>query len=95
MTQTLTTTTTAKAAPAGATGERRELGRYPTPHGERILYAQRVCGRVRVTDRPASPGGRSYLITRQVSSLAELDALLTDYLDQARLHGDCPMHVRW
>ncbi len=89
------TTITAKAAPTGATGERRELGRYPTPHGERVIYAQRVDGRVRITDRPAGPGGRAYLITRQVSSLAELDALLTDYLDQAARHGDCPMRARW
>ena len=48
-----------------------------------------------MTDRPAGPSGRAYLITRYVASLAELDALLTDYLDQARRHGDCPMHVRW
>lgn len=90
------TTTPPSVAPIGATGERRELGRYRTPHGERVIYAQRVCGRVRVTDRPAAAkGGRSYLIAPWVQTLAELDALLTDYLDQAARHGDCPMRARW
>jgi hypothetical protein len=91
MTHTPQTTT---AAPTGTAGERHQLARYPTPHGERTIYAQRVHGRVRVTDRPTTTG-RSYLITRHVASLAELNALLADYLDQASRHGDCPMHVRW
>ncbi len=87
--------TSAPVAPVGATGQRRELGRYPTSRGERVLYAQRVRGRVRVTDRPAADGGRSYLVAAWVQNLAELDALLTDYLDQAGRWGECPMRARW
>lgn len=94
MTVTSTSPTTASAT--RPPGQRHELGRYPTPRGERVIYAQRVHGRVRVTDRPATPRpGRSYLIAGWVQSLAELDALLLDYLDQAARHGDCPVRVRW
>jgi len=92
MTHTPHQTTT--AAPTGTAGERRALAHYPTAHGERTIYAQRVHGRVRVTDRPTT-SGRSYLITRHVACLAELNALLADYLDQAHRHGDCPMRVHW
>jgi hypothetical protein len=41
-------------------GERVELGRYNITAGTRILYGQRVNGIVRVTDRPASGGRRSF-----------------------------------
>jgi len=86
----------ATAAAATATiGPRKQLGRYPTPHGERVLLAQRVDGHVRVTDRPIARGGRSYVVTRWVQSLAELQALTTDYLSEAQRYGDCPMHCRW
>jgi hypothetical protein len=43
-------------------GERVELGRYRTVHGERILIGQGVCGVVRVSDVPASDRGRRYLV---------------------------------
>jgi hypothetical protein len=38
---------------------------------------------VRVTDRPATPGGRAYLVERGLETTAELDALIADYLQQA------------
>jgi hypothetical protein len=62
-------------------GKRSELGRYTISSGERIVYGQRVDGVVRVIDRPASGAGRSYLIERGLTSKAELDGLVADYLD--------------
>jgi len=82
--------------PGGGTRQIRHVSdRVPLSQARRskreyLTHPQRV---VRVTDRPATTG-RSYLITRHVASLAELNALLADYLDQASRHGDCPMHVR-
>jgi len=70
-----------------------ELGRYRTAHGERILIGQRVCGVVRVSDVPSSGRGRRYLVERELTCKAELDALVADYLAQVRIHADCPMRV--
>ena len=61
-------------------GQRTELARYTVTGGERILYGQRIDGIVRVTDRPARPGGRAYLVERGLETRAELDALILDYL---------------
>lgn len=62
-------------------GKRTELSRYTISTGERIVYGQRVDGIVRVTDRPANGDGRSYLVDRGLTSKAELDALVADYLE--------------
>jgi hypothetical protein len=61
-------------------GKRVELARYTISIGERVLYGQRVDGLVRVTDRPATGAGRSYLVDRGLTKKAELDALVADYL---------------
>ena len=74
-------------------GTRTELGRYRTVKGERIVYGQRVDGVVRVTDRPASAGGRSYLVERDLASNDELTALVADYLAQAEKLGRVPMSI--
>jgi hypothetical protein len=66
-----------------AVGPRTELARDTVAEGEQILYGQRVDGVVRVTDRPAGSGGRSYLIERDLVSNEELQALVSDYLTQA------------
>jgi hypothetical protein len=84
----LTTAPTSRSA-----GERVELGRYRAAHGERVLVGQRVCGVVRVSDVPSSGRGRRYLVERELTSRAELEALVADYLAQARVHMDCPMRV--
>ncbi|MGI8622989.1 MAG: hypothetical protein ACR2NB_05770 [Solirubrobacteraceae bacterium] len=86
---------TTAAAASAAVGPRKQLGRYPTPHGDRVLLAQRVDGHVRVTDRPTARNQRSYVVARWVRSLAELQALTADYLAEAQRYGDCPMHCRW
>lgn len=73
------------------TGDTVELGRYHTPHSERIVIGQRILGVVRVTDIPAAGRGRRYLIDRELTAKTELDGLVADYLDQAQRYGDCPM----
>lgn len=65
------------------TGERVELGRYQITAGPRILYGQRVDGVVRVTDKPASGHGRSFLVERGLTSNAELEALVADYISES------------
>jgi hypothetical protein len=76
-------------------GERIELARYTVPVGERVLYGQRVNGVVRVTDVPVGGRGRAYLVERELEQdgYGALNALLSDYLDQAQLLEDVPMAV--
>jgi hypothetical protein len=68
---------------AGATNEPVELARYRISSGERIVRGQRILGVVRVSDIPASGHGRRYLVEREIGSIAELEALVADYLQQA------------
>ena len=77
------TATITPAGKRGATNEKVELARYATGAGERVIYGQRVCGVVRLVDVPADERGRRYLIERELTSMAELDAIVADYLDQA------------
>lgn len=93
-TQTDTTTTTSWRS-AGRTGVRVELARYTTPVGERVVYGQRVNGVVRVTDVPALPGGRAYLVERglEQDGNSALNALVADYVTQASRLGTTPMAV--
>jgi hypothetical protein len=81
--------------PAPKVGERTELARYTIPAGERILVGQRVDGVVRLTDIPASPGGRAYLVERELEQDGNgaLKALIADYLHQAQVLADVPMGV--
>jgi hypothetical protein len=79
--------------PARRTGTRTELARYTVAAGERILYAQRVDGVVRVTDNPASGQGRAYLVERklELDGNAALWALVGDYIVQAQCLNAIPM----
>jgi hypothetical protein len=61
---------------APVVGKRTELARYTVAEGARLLYGQRIDGIVRVTDRPASEGGRAYLVERDLETRSELDALV-------------------
>ena len=74
-------------------GERVELARYAsTDTGERVIYAHRVNGVVRVSDCPASGRGRAYLVERELEKdgHAALVALVADYLIVASATGQCP-----
>jgi hypothetical protein len=50
---------------------------------------------VRVTDVPLGPGGRAYLVERELEQdgNAALQALVADYVEQAERHGVIPLHV--
>ena len=74
-------------------GERTELGRYAVSSGERVLYGQRINGGVRITDRPATGDGRSYLVERELEQdgYSALKALVADYIEQAHKLDAIPM----
>ncbi len=75
---------TTTATRAAATNERVEFGRYTTTrNGERVIYGQRVLGVVRLVDGPADEIGRRYIIERELTVMAELEAIVADYLEQA------------
>jgi hypothetical protein len=78
---------------ASPVGERTELARYRVSGGQRVLYGQHIDGCLRITDRPASGGGRSYLVERALErdSYQALKALVTDYIAQARQLDAVPM----
>jgi hypothetical protein len=81
------------AAPAPAervTNERVELARYTVGTSERVIYGQRVLGVVRLVDHPASGRGRRYVIERELTVMAELDAIVADYLQQASIWDAIP-----
>ena len=62
-------------------GAPNEVGAYTTSHERRVLVAQRVNGRVALSDQPADPntGGRVYLVERHVENVAELEGLVNAY----------------
>ncbi len=73
-------------------GERIELASYTVAGEDRLIIGQRVDGVVRISDVPAGRG-RSYLIERELGSKAEIDALIADYLERARLEDAVPMSI--
>ena len=93
----MTIPTVTETRPAGQTNERIELARYTVTAGERVIHGQRVLGVVRLLDDPVSGDGRHYVIERELCTMAELDAIVTDYVEQARLWdvipaiGSCPL----
>ena len=79
----MTTPTVTETRRAGQTNEPVELARYTVSSGERVIRGQRVLGVVRLFDDPACGEGRHYVIERELTVMAELDAILTDYLEQS------------
>jgi hypothetical protein len=72
------------------TGERVELARYTLSSGERVIRGQRIRGVVRLVDDPVEGLGRHYVIERELTSRAEMDAIVADYLQQAQEWGVIP-----
>ena len=70
--------------PAGKTVE---LTRYRIPNGQRALQAQRIDGRVAVTDVPVDHDDRVYLVERHIESQAELHALAAEYAQRSETCG--------
>jgi hypothetical protein len=76
-------TATAPPAAERVTHDRVELARYTVGAGERVIYGQRVLGVVRLVDHPANGRGRRYIIERELTVMAELEAIVADYVQQA------------
>lgn len=73
-----------------------ERGRYTVGGHERVLWAERVQGRVCLTDAPPEgQRGRPHLIEDDLTLMDELDAIVADYLAQAEKHRDIPARVLW
>src|SRR3954469_24217283 len=93
-------TATSAAPLRGATNPAVELARYTITAGERVIQGQRVLGTVRLVDLPANGRGRRYVIERELTVMAELEAIVEDSLDQAaRWHvipaaGPCYLAAR-
>lgn len=68
-------------------GQIVELARYRIPAGERALQAQRIDGRVAVTDVPVDHDDRVYLVERHVHSKADLDGLTAEYTAHSQTLG--------
>ena len=78
-------------APRQTASQPRVLATYKCDEGTRQLVAQRIKGLVALSDTPSGDQGRVYLVERRLSSLAELDALVEDYLAKAAECGRCPL----
>ena len=93
----MTTPTVIETRRAGQTNAPVELARYTVSAGERVIYGQRVLGAVRLVDEPAAGDGRRYVIERELTVMAELEAIVADYLEQAAAWdvipaaGSCPL----
>ncbi|MDA0163134.1 hypothetical protein OM076_22865 [Solirubrobacter ginsenosidimutans] len=75
--------------PAPTAGAERKLASYELPDGtERALFAQRIRGRVAISDRPTSGHGRVYLVERHVHSQDEMDALIAHYIADSVDRGE-------
>ena len=74
-------------------GALTELARYEVNGTERVVCGQRIAGCVRITDRPAIGGGRSYLVERELEQdgYSALKALVADYIEQSRELDEVPM----
>ena len=83
-------TSVAEPRRADRTNERVELARYTVSAGERVIHGQRILGVVRLADNPASGDGRNYVIERELTMMAELEAIVTDYLQQAETWDAIP-----
>jgi hypothetical protein len=70
-------------------GRQRELARYQLPEGTRAVVAQRIDGRVAVSDVPVDYADRVYLIERHVQSQVELTGLVQAYVEHSEQAG-CP-----
>jgi hypothetical protein len=70
-------------------------GNYDCDEGPRQLVAQRINGRVALSDVPASDHGKVYLIERHVPSRADLKGLEADYLALAARLGRPPLRSDW
>jgi hypothetical protein len=70
-------------------GTPHELARYQLPDGStRALIAQRINGRVAITDLPLHDEGRVYLVERHIESQAAIQGLVREYLEDSVRRGE-------
>jgi hypothetical protein len=70
-------------------GTQHELARYQLPDGtQRALIAQRINGRVAITDTPTTDSGRVYLVERHIESQDAMRALAAEYVEQSLQRGE-------
>ena len=87
----MTTPTVTETRRAGQTNQPVELARYTVSTvGERVIQGQRVLGVVRLVDAPASGEGRRYVIERELVTMAELEALVADYIRESQMWDAIP-----
>ena len=83
-------TATAPTPAERSANDRVELAHYTVGAGARVTYGQRVLGVVRLVDHPANGRGRRYVIERELTVMAELEAIVGDYLQQASIWDAIP-----
>ena len=87
----MTTPTVTETRRAGQTNQPVELARYSVAGaGERVIQGQRVLGVVRLIDAPASGEGRRYVIERELTTMAEIEALVADYIRESQMWDAIP-----
>ena len=87
----MTTPTVTETRRAGQTNQPVELARYSvTGVGERVIQGQRVLGVVRLVDAPASGEGRRYVIERELTTMAEIEALVADCVRESQMWDAIP-----
>jgi hypothetical protein len=81
------------ARPPRDAGKPTEMARYNLSAEERVIYGERIHGRLRVTDRPCAAPGRSYVVEHDLEQDGSpaLIALLADYIERARELDEVPM----
>lgn len=82
-------------AARAATGEPRVLATYECDEGTRELVAQRINGKVALSDVPAGDAGKVYLVERHISCMEELNGIAADYTKLAGELGRPPMQRDW
>jgi hypothetical protein len=70
-------------------GTPHELAHYELPAGTaRVLIAQRINGRVAISDLPTGDDGRVFLVERHVESTAAMEGLVAAYIEDCNRRGE-------
>jgi hypothetical protein len=70
-------------------GTPHELAHYELPDGTaRVLIAQRINGRVAISDLPTGDEGRVYLVEPHIASTAAMQGLVTAYIEDCARRGE-------
>jgi hypothetical protein len=78
-----------------ATGRPEVLATYQCDEGTRELVAQRINGRVALSDVPAGDQGKVYLVERHLACMAELEGLAAAYAEHGEQLGRPPLRHDW